>query len=261
MVAPKSSPPFQDDSILEGVASHVMADINHFFSKERLEQVTIADERVRLARELHDGLLQTLSGTLLQLEAVSALIDENPHAAHQRLREIGDTVADEQRNLRVWIRNLKTRTKVSMVSSTDLARALDALGQQVEKQWGLRVTTTTGGGMISRTQGDEIYRLVQESLAAAGKHAFALTADVGVWISRDCVRVKVADDGLGFPFHGRYDLAMLMERNVGPRSLKERVASLGGNLVLTSTLHGSELEMTLPLHRHLTSGKVSNLPT
>jgi signal transduction histidine kinase len=214
---------------------------------------------VRLARELHDGLLQTLAGTVLQLEALSALIDENPQAARQRLRDIGDLIADEQRNLRVWIRNLKAKPSVSMASSADLAAALSSLCQQVEKQWGLRVTLTTGSGMIPRTRGDEIYRLVQEALANAAKHAYAEEVDVGISITRDCVRVTVADDGLGFPFHGRYDLATLMVSNLGPRSLKERVASLGGDLVLTSSLSGSELEMTLPLHHRLTSGKVSGV--
>lgn len=260
MTLPNSSLPFQDESVLAGVASHVMADINHFFSKERLEHAAMADERVRLARELHDGLLQTLCGTLLQLEALSVLIDENPHAARQRLRDIGDLLSDEQRNLRVWIRNLNTRTSVSMVSSADLVAALSKLCQQVEKQWGLRVTLTTGSGMIPRTRGDEVYRLVQESLANAAKHALAEMVDVGILITRDSVRVTVADDGVGFPFHGRYDLATLMDSNLGPRSLKERVASLGGELVLTSTLSGSELEMTLPLDRPLTSGKVFSLP-
>ncbi len=54
-------------------------------------------------------------------------------------------------------------------------------------------------------------------------------------------------DGSGFPFRGRYDLATLTAKQLGPVSLKERVASLRGELLLTSTLSGSKLEMTLPL--------------
>ena len=58
----------------------------------------------------------------------------------------------------------------------------------------------------------------------------------------------IADDGSGFPFRGRYDLTELEARGIGPASLKERVASLAGNLVLTSSLSGSTVEIELPLN-------------
>jgi signal transduction histidine kinase len=62
------------------------------------------------------------------------------------------------------------------------------------------------------------------------------------------VRIVVADDGCGFPFHGRYDLAALIAHELGPVSLRERVDSLHGDLVLTSRPSGSRLEVTLPLY-------------
>jgi signal transduction histidine kinase len=66
----------------------------------------------------------------------------------------------------------------------------------------------------------------------------------------DRVDILLADDGVGFPFHGQYDLAKLTARNLGPRSMKERIASLKGELVLTTSLSGSELKITLPNPRH-----------
>ena len=129
--------------MLEGVARQVMADINQFFSKERLERAAMEDERVRLARDLHDGVLQSMAGALLQLEALSRLIDENPQAARKRLQDIGEIIADEQRELRVWIGKLKPTTSPSMASSADLAAALETLCQRGETQWGLRVRLTT----------------------------------------------------------------------------------------------------------------------
>lgn len=243
---PKSFPPFQDDSVLEGDASRVMAEINQFFSRDRLERAAMADERERLARELHDGLLQSLAGALLQLEALSNLIDENPQSARKRLRDIGDLIAEEQRELRYWLTNAKPTG--ATITCADLAAALEIQCQRAEKQWGLRVTLTTGGGMISRSLGDEVYRLVQEAIANVGRHASARSVSVTLQITTDQVRIDVADDGVGFPFQGRYDLEMLRDRRLGPRSLVARVASLGGDLVLTSDLSGSRLEMSLPLH-------------
>jgi signal transduction histidine kinase len=251
-------PPFQDDSILEGAANRVMADINGFFSRDRIERAAMENERVRLARELHDGVLQSLAGTLLQLEALSRLIEENPAAARKRLRDIGDLIADEQRELRVWIHRLKpTTTRASMASNADLAMAVEGLCQRIEKQWGLRVRPTMSRGTIPRVLGDEVYHLVQEALANVARHAHAQCVDVGLQITHDQIYVTVTDDGLGFPFRGRYDLAMLVERQFGPRSLKERVASLGGEMVLTSTPSGSKLEMVLPLRPQPRSGSIS----
>jgi len=257
MSPPNASPPFQDDSMLEGVARQVMSDINQFFSKERLERAATEDERVRLARDLHDGVLQSLAGALLQLETLSRLIDENPQAARKRLRDIGDLIADEQRELRIWISKVKPTSSAAMASSAVLTAALETLCQRAETQWGLRVNLTTSRGMIPRGLGDEVYRLVQESLVNVERHASAECVDVGLQITRDRVHITIADDGVGFPFHGRYDLATLVEKFLGPRSLKERVASLRGELVLTSTLLGSKLEMSLPINRQPILGSIS----
>jgi signal transduction histidine kinase len=261
MNTPKSllSAPFQDDSMLEGVARQVMSDINQFFSKERLERATMEDERERLARELHDGVLQSLAAVRLQLDAVARLIDENPQAAQKRLLDIGNLIANEQRDLRTWIGKLRPATAASMASSAELAVALETLCQQAETLSGLRVGLTTSRGMIRRALGDEVYRLVQEALANVAQHARAQCVDVGLQITRDRVHITVTDDGVGFPFHGRYDLATLVEKYLGPRSLKERVASLHGELILTSTLHGSKLEMSLPVHAQQISGSKSAL--
>jgi signal transduction histidine kinase len=246
--------------MLEGAARQALGDINKFFSKERIQRSATEDERVRLARELHDGVLQTLTAACLQLEALSRLIDEDPKAARKRLRDISDVIADQQRELRIWIHRLKPTTGASMASNVDLSAALEPLCQQAESQWGLRVRLTTSRGMIPRGLGDEVYRLVQEALANVTRHARAQCVDVGLAITRDWVHITVTDDGVGFPFHGRYDLAMLVERRLGPRSQVERVASLGGEFVLTSTLSGSKLEMALPLRPQPASGSISGKP-
>jgi signal transduction histidine kinase len=63
------------------------------------------------------------------------------------------------------------------------------------------------------------------------------------------VHLTVADNGRGFPFGGRFDLATLTALDIGPVVLKERIASLGGSLLLVSTEAGAYLQITLPLTR------------
>jgi signal transduction histidine kinase len=238
----------QDDLLLDGVARQV-ADVNRLFSKERLQRATAQDERQRLARELHDGVLQSLTGAALQLETLSRLIDKDPGAARQRLRAIEKLISEEQRELRTWIRALKPTSLESMASAATLGGALEALCRRIERQWSVRVELTVAGpGAVPRALGDEIYRIVQEALNNVGKHAGAKVARVYVAILFDRVCIAVTDDGRGFLFHGRYDLAALTAQQRGPSSLKERVFSLGGTFVLTSTPSGSHLEFVLPLH-------------
>ena len=252
MSTPKQVFAFHDDRMLEGDAQQVATDFNQFFSKDRLERAAISQERLRLARELHDGVLQSLTGVSLQLEALARLIDENPHAARKRLNDIEQLIGEEQRELRAWIEKLKPAGLIAMASCDDLAEVLRTLCQRVERGWGLVVRLTVSGGKaVPRMIGDEIYRLVQEGLSNIARHAHAQVGRVEVCLAHDHVRIVIADDGRGFSFHGRYDLAALTEKRVGPASLKARVASLVGDLVLTSTLSGSHIEIKLPLNPSL----------
>jgi signal transduction histidine kinase len=240
----------QEDVMLEGVARQV-ADINQMFSRERLERAAAQDERLRLARELHDGVLQSLTGATLQLEALSRLIDEDPRAAQKRLRDIEGLVMEEQRELRNWIQKLHPAPVAAMASKGDLTEALETLCRRIERYWELQVRLTVSErAPVPRTLGDEIYRLVQEALSNIARHAHAEVGCVDVATFIDHVRIIVADDGYGFPFRGRYDLATLTAEKLGPMSLKERVTSLQGDLVLTSTASGSLVEIILPLHNH-----------
>ena len=245
----RSSLPVSGESMLvEGAARQAMADVTKFFSKERLQLEAIRDERTRLARDLHDGVLQALTGAALQLEAASLLIATDPDAARVRIQAIGDLIATEQRELRLLIQRLKPAAATSGASVSELGAALEQLRDRIGQQWPLRIQLVISGrGGIPRALGDNIYSIVQEGLANVARHAHAQVARVAVGILFDKVCISVSDDGCGFPFHGRFDLAALIARELGPVSLRERVAALRGDLILTSSVAGSSLEITLPL--------------
>jgi signal transduction histidine kinase len=245
----RSSLPAAGESMLvEGAARRVLADVNKFFSKERLQLEAIRDERTRLARDLHDGVLQALTGAALQLEAASGLIATDPDVARARVQAVGDLIATEQRELRLLIQRLKPAAAPSLASVAELGAALEQLRDRIGQQWPLRIQLVISGrGGIPRALGDNVYSIVQEGLANIARHAHAQVARVAVGILFDKVCITVSDDGCGFPIHGRYDLAALIARELGPVSLRERVAALRGDLTLTSSAAGSSLEITLPL--------------
>ena len=194
-------------------------------------------------------MLQSLTAEALLLESLTRVVEQNPEGASKRLRDIEEMIADEQRDLRSWIETLKPASRTSMASNADLVAALEKLCRRVETQCGLRIHfIASNPAAVPRTLADEIYRLIQEALSNMARHAHAQTGRVEMDVLDARVRIVVADDGCGFPFHGRYDLAALTAHELGPVSLRERVDSLHGDLVLTSRPSGSRLEVTLPLY-------------
>jgi len=235
------------EMLAEGSTRQAMADISRCFSKTKVQHEAVGNERMRLARDLHDGVLQTLTGVTLQLEAASRLIAADPDAARTRLAEIGDLLATEQRELRTYIGRMQLVGGASLASSADLAAALDKLRQRTGHLSSVRVALKVDGqGGVPRSMGDEVFRIVQEALNNIVRHAHAQSAAVHLTIGFDRVHIDIADDGVGFPFHGTYTLAELAARNRGPVSLRGRVAALRGELVLTSSASGSSLEISLP---------------
>ncbi len=239
-----------DDLILgEIIARQVLTRFEHFFLLKQLQQAAAAEERIRLARDLHDGLLQSLTGAALQLETVHRLMEVDPQTARQRLLEIQRLIAAEQRELRSQIRALKPSPPNLPEMDSELGARLEELAERVKRHWGLRVEVNLKRlePRIPGTLSQEIYLIIHESLINAARHAKASAVQAELAVEDNRVRILVADDGRGFPFHGRYDHTALTRMNLGPVTLRERITSLGGSLTLDSRDTGTRLEITLPL--------------
>lgn len=239
-----------DDLALGNIIAHeATTRLDHFFLLQQLQEAAVAKERVRLARDLHDGLLQSLAGAALQLQTVPTLIKEDPRTAMQRLAEIQQLITAEQRDLRSHIRHLKPSVEGVPENVADLAERVAELAERVKRHWGIRVDLRKDslGQGISGTLAQEIYFIVHESLINAARHAAASTVQVALSTDSNQVHITVADNGRGFPFHGSFVLDDLIRRNLGPLTLKERISALGGSLVIDSGDKGTKLDISLPL--------------
>ena len=247
---------FPSDRVLEGLAREV---IRHTSADQFLSarQRALSDrhrafgqlleERLRLASELHDGLLQALTGAALHLDATLRILETDPDGARTRIREIQELILERQRELRVFIEQVRHPEASHAVMHADFLIALRKLCDRVSR-WGPKVDLhAPDRAVIPGPIVDHVFRLVEEGLSNVTRHARARVAHVDLSISDHVVRIVIADDGSGFPFRGRYDLAALDARAIGPASLKERVASLSGKLVLVSSPSGSTIEIDLPL--------------
>ena len=214
---------------------------------DRVERA-LREERLRVSRELHDGALQSLTGAALQLEALAAGIGGEFHGIRRRLREIRQTILEEEHDLRQWIDALRGGVSPHAPSG-EPAALIARLCRRVQRQWGLPVRFTVSGGPLLGSPGlaEELHRLVQEGLTNIVKHARASVAHVDRSLLPGRVRIVVEDNGRGFPFHGRFDLPALAARGGGPASIMSRVSTLSGSLVLTSRPTGSRLEIEVPV--------------
>jgi signal transduction histidine kinase len=242
-----------DDLVLgEIMARPLVADLDQFSIFQRLQQDTIIEERRRLARDLHDGVLQSLAGVGMQLQLLHDSLEKDPRAARQRVQELQRWIIEEQRDLRAFVQELRPAPPLRPGVDLSLPTRLEELRGRIEQQWGLRVELRLEGleSGLSRTLAHEIYQLISEGLVNAARHAQASAVCAELGVEETQVRITVADDGHGFPFQGRYDLPLLHAKGLGPKTLKERIAALEGSLAIDSTEAGARLDIILPRQRH-----------
>jgi signal transduction histidine kinase len=228
------------------IARQVSARIDHFHLLVDRRRAAAEEERIRLARDLHDGLLQSLTAMALKLEEVRAFVDADPLVAEKRLLAIQRLITAEQRYLRFFIRHLKPFAAPEPDASLD-AR-LELLGQRVELEWGLTVDLQCAhvGAPLSADLSDELYYLISEALVNAARHANASTVRVELGVRETDIDIVITDNGHGFPFRGRYSHLVLKASRLAPVTLGERVDALHGVLTIDSSERGARIEITVP---------------
>ena len=232
------------------VARQVAARLDQFYVMEQRRRAAAAEERVHVARDLHDGLLQSLTAIALKLETLRATIDDDSKAAPPQLVAIQRLVLAEQRYLRFFIRRLKPSAKIDL--DAGLIVRLELLAHRVELEWGVSVDLRCPyvDESVGMSALDSVYYLVSEAVVNAARHAGASVVQVDIEISDLEMRVVVDDNGRGFAFHGRFDGPALRAAGLGPLTLQERVADLDGAIVIDSTPKGSRIEIALPRRHH-----------
>jgi signal transduction histidine kinase len=214
-------------------------------SRAELVSNAAAAERARLARELHDGVIQSLLGMNMRLELMRRA-GSLASAAVSELEENETLLAREVVNLRMLIFELAPSDE----QPPELGAQLHELVARFEHASGIATRSVTAGEIpdVSRRACHEIVRIVQESLVNVHKHSGARNALVRLSEKGDHLELTVEDDGQGFDFEGCVSAEALDRTGQGPRIIKERVRLLGGSLMIESTPEArAKLTVTLPL--------------
>jgi signal transduction histidine kinase len=212
-------------------------------------------ERVRVARELHDTLLQSFQGLLLHLQVVSNLLPTRPQEGKQKLDGVIDHAVDAIREGRDAVQDLRSAVTVT----NDLALALNALGQELAAETNhnadapvVHVKVEGAPRDLHPVARDEIYRIAGEGLRNAFRHADSQRIEVEIRYDKQELRLRLRDDGRGI------DPKVLSgyghEGHYGLRGMRERAKLLGGKLTVWSERDsGTEVELIIPAARAYTA--------
>jgi signal transduction histidine kinase len=203
-------------------------------------------ERTRIARELHDTLLQSFHGILLRFQTAFQLLPERPIEAKEKLGSAIDQAAGAITEGRDAIQDLRDST----VQANDLALAINTLGEELttdptKHRPAFRVAVEGQSRNLHPILRDEIYRVAAEALRNAFRHAKARQIEVEIRYDNEQFRLRVRDDGKGM------DPTILSsdgrEGHFGLPGMRERATLIGAKLTIWSEVDsGTEVEVRLP---------------
>jgi signal transduction histidine kinase len=200
-------------------------------------------ERSRIARELHDTLLQSFQGAVLRFRAVTYMLPDRPAEARATL----ENAIDQARQAIVEGRDAVQGLRSPAVATDDIAVALATLAETLSADHGgqspplFHVNVEGTPRDLPPIVQDEVYRIAGEALRNAFRHARASRIEVEIRYDQHRFRLRVRDDGKGI------DAAAGSEGHFGMAGMNERAKLLGGTLSVWSELDsGTEAELTIP---------------
>jgi len=207
------------------------------------------DERLRVARDLHDTLLQSFQGVLLRFQAVQSFLPGRVAEA----KHVLETALDDAAQAIIEARDAVQDLRGSTVVASSLAKAVESLGEAMAQEGRTQDQDPTAFSVevegtpekLHPILRDEVYRIAAEALRNAFHHARARRIEVEIRYDAHRFRVRVRDDGIGI------HASMLSQEgrpgHWGLRGMRERAKGVGGEFEVWSE-HGAgtEIELTVP---------------
>ena len=241
-------PANEDLSVAAMVSAQVSVALERWDSERTRRVALAAEDRVRLARDLHDGVLQFLAGARLHLDGLAETSDLSDDA-QARVATLREAIADEQRELRGFISTLRPSRGGKAQPTRALGEELAMLATRLSRYWTIEVTTSVEPPdlMAPDHVNYDLGRIVREAVANAVRHGGARQVRVAAQAEGERLTVRIDDDGRGFAFQGEVTTDPLNIASEAPRSLHERVRALGGRLELRSSSKGASVMIDVPL--------------
>ena len=206
-------------------------------AQRELRRLEVLDERERIAKELHDGVIQSLFAVGMSLQGAAALTqDENMTA---RIESAVEDIDGAIRDLRNYIFGLRP----GILADRQLDQALRELAAEFEERTDVVTVVEVDPIVASElaSVASDVVQLAREALSNVSRHAEATTCRVTLRHENDGAMLEIDDDGRGFELGGTHG-------GLGLANLRERIDSLGGSLDIQSRAgEGTTVRATLPL--------------
>jgi signal transduction histidine kinase len=230
-----------DERLVELFARHAGIAIDNARLHAQAGRLAVAEERDRIGRDLHDGIIQSLYAVGLSLEDVPDLMAEAPDEAAGRVDEAIESINLSIRDIRNFIYGLRPEA----VDGTQVLAGLAALAEEVRHGGLVDVTTELEADAdpgLDEISGAEVLNLVREALSNAVRHGRAARILLSMTMLDGVPTLEISDDGVGFdvsrdPGRGHHGLA----------NMRARAAAIGGTIEIRSTPGtGSRVIVELP---------------
>ena len=202
------------------------------------QRLALLDERERIAKELHDGVIQGLYAVGMTLQATHARADE-ADAVRTRLDGAIESIDAAIRDLRNYIFGLRP----GILADRQLDQALRELGREFEERTGVVTVVDVDPAMASQfaSASTQLIQVAREALSNVARHAQATTCRLSLVRRGNQAVLEIDDDGRGF------DPQQVRAGGQGLRNMRERVNAMGGEVAVhSSPAEGTTIEIRLP---------------
>jgi signal transduction histidine kinase len=217
-----------DQELIEVLAAHAAIAIENAELLERSRELTVMEERNRLARELHDSVIQTLFSAVFTAEAAAELLDRDPTRARAEVHKLQDLAKSAVREMRSLVFELRP----AEIEVEGLVPTLRKHVEVLRRVYGADIAISVEGERrLDPVAERELFRIAQEAIRNALNHADATRIAIELRMRDSTVNLSVKDDGVGF------DPAspQLRGRHLGLVTMLERAQELGTDLHVESS--------------------------
>ncbi|MFF1423058.1 GAF domain-containing sensor histidine kinase [Streptomyces sp. NPDC058280] len=230
----------EDEELLSILAQHAAIALTNARLYERSRELTIAEERSRLAHELHDAVSQKLFSLRLTAQAAAALVDRDPARAKGELQQVAALAAEAAEELRAAVVELRP----AALDEDGLVHTLRTQIQVLDRAHSARVTfDSCAVRALPAAQEEALLRVAQEALHNALRHSGAERVDVTLSRRAQGAVLSVTDNGSGFEPR----TVRRAGRHLGLVSMRDRASGVGGRLTVESAPgQGTTIKMEVP---------------
>jgi signal transduction histidine kinase len=229
-----------DEELVVGLAGAAGVAIENARLAARVHELALVQDRERIARDLHDTVIQRLFATGMSLQSTVRLVSSDPDAARSRISQAVEDLDVTIKEIRTAIFGLERHT----IEPEGLRSRVVDVVRETASALGFEPRLTFEGPVDAVVVGalaDALVTTLREALSNVARHARASRVDVDIVAGGSAVQLRVVDDGIGA---GDVD----QSTGFGVRNMRQRAAGLGGACTLTSSANaGTAVEWWVPL--------------